>query len=391
MGGNSMRILFHNLYEIGRNESYFSDMSNKGLHLKKITFGFALFEKGIPKEKKYRITIFKDSPTEKIIESYARRGWDFVTKRGKFYIFVSDEYRNKIYGESKEHEDILLKTLRYEQIKNILFIFILTAVAFLCWKRWREYGSLLSIFGIEFIEFSAAALMGFCLFINSVSEIISIYKIKKNLNKNVSEEYKESYKFNTIMKAMFICVIMFLAGTTLYLKYFYEQQLVYENLKDAKISIPIVRLSDIESDDALEPYSNESAEEEADKSNSLKYKWAPFTKVNAEAVETGIVLGREKSKGAGDYTATLITHYYDVSYEKIKEYGLKNEIAECRKINLIDEFKHSKINDTEVFYYESEGRVIVVLQRDSEILSVSYYGEEKLERVITAVLRAFNV
>lgn len=55
MGKIVKRLIFEDDYRNGRNESWFSDMSERGLHLKRVDDFVATFEKGEPKKTKYRI------------------------------------------------------------------------------------------------------------------------------------------------------------------------------------------------------------------------------------------------------------------------------------------------------------------------------------------------
>ena len=49
------RFKLGQLWEYGKNESWFSDMALKGLHLHSVGNLFVTFEKGMPKKTKYRI------------------------------------------------------------------------------------------------------------------------------------------------------------------------------------------------------------------------------------------------------------------------------------------------------------------------------------------------
>nr|WP_282433727.1 DUF2812 domain-containing protein [Desulfosporosinus hippei] len=72
---------------MGRNESWFSGMARKGLHLKKIGRLFVYFEKGEPKETKYRIDYLKEAPSQEQLDVYHDCGWNFIAKNGYFYVF----------------------------------------------------------------------------------------------------------------------------------------------------------------------------------------------------------------------------------------------------------------------------------------------------------------
>ena len=49
------KLLVDQRWHIGEHESWFSDMAQEGFHLKKVGWLFAHFEKGNPKDVRYRI------------------------------------------------------------------------------------------------------------------------------------------------------------------------------------------------------------------------------------------------------------------------------------------------------------------------------------------------
>jgi len=78
-------------WAIGRNESWFSDMAKRGLHLKKIGRQFAHFEKGEVKQTEYRVDVFNEPPIDEQLQIYKECGWNLVTKNREFYIFSSSD------------------------------------------------------------------------------------------------------------------------------------------------------------------------------------------------------------------------------------------------------------------------------------------------------------
>ncbi len=59
MGKTVRKLMLDDLFAIGRNESWFVDMSKKGLHLRKFGRMFIHFEKGEPEEIRYRMEALK--------------------------------------------------------------------------------------------------------------------------------------------------------------------------------------------------------------------------------------------------------------------------------------------------------------------------------------------
>lgn len=66
------------IFHIGRTESWFSVMARKGLHLEKLGLFFITFEKGEPRNTKYRIDILGGNPSEEQLNVYRACGWGHV-------------------------------------------------------------------------------------------------------------------------------------------------------------------------------------------------------------------------------------------------------------------------------------------------------------------------
>ena len=91
MGRLVKRLILDDIYAIGRNESWLTDMAKNGYHLKKIGRLFIYFEKGKPKETNYRIDIIMKKPSQEQMDVYHDCGWDIVANHESFYIFSADK------------------------------------------------------------------------------------------------------------------------------------------------------------------------------------------------------------------------------------------------------------------------------------------------------------
>ena len=85
------RFLLGDLWDYGKNESWFSDMAAKGLHLQSLGNWLAVFEKGQPKKTRYRIEILEEDPSSEQLDLYKEFGWELVTNKQIFYVFSSPE------------------------------------------------------------------------------------------------------------------------------------------------------------------------------------------------------------------------------------------------------------------------------------------------------------
>jgi len=91
---NIYKLKPNSYWEIGKTESWLTDMARKGLYPKKLRRCFAIFQRGTPQDMKYRIDITNDH--DKLSESqrqgYAKHGWEYVLSYGHIHIFNCPSY-----------------------------------------------------------------------------------------------------------------------------------------------------------------------------------------------------------------------------------------------------------------------------------------------------------
>lgn len=73
------RIISNEIYDPCGAETYFEEMERKGLHLQYAGWRLLTFEKGEPREMRYRIEYWKDELPEDLVTLYADCGWEYVT------------------------------------------------------------------------------------------------------------------------------------------------------------------------------------------------------------------------------------------------------------------------------------------------------------------------
>ena len=84
-------------YDVEATESWLQSMAAQGLHLSEDGFfaGFACFDRGEPKQTRYRLEAAPgaagEGPDEQARELTEAAGWRFTARRGDFLIYASDE------------------------------------------------------------------------------------------------------------------------------------------------------------------------------------------------------------------------------------------------------------------------------------------------------------
>jgi len=145
MSKNVLKLRPTDYWRIGEHESWFADMAAKGLHLKKVGLQFAKFEKGEPRDIRYRIDVNKDELKDEQKVLYKEYGWDYVTTYGKFNIFSSPEVLGtpELHADASE-QSYTLKALDKQLHQNVVIMSMLM-ILFL--------GMMLSIFFLNSTPF----------------------------------------------------------------------------------------------------------------------------------------------------------------------------------------------------------------------------------------------
>ena len=123
-------------YDIDGLENWLMDMaSKKGLFLIGITGNFFKFQRGEPKEVRYRMEAVRDQeqeePDEEEKELYRASGWEYVATRQKnFYIFRADDKNAPELYTDQESLAFSLKRVKKRMLKSAVVsgIIILAAV-----------------------------------------------------------------------------------------------------------------------------------------------------------------------------------------------------------------------------------------------------------------------
>lgn len=179
------RFLLGDLWDFGKNESWFSDMAANGLHLQSVGNWLATFENGKPKKAKYRIEILEESPTHEQLEEYKENGWELITNRQIYYIFSSPEELNapELHTDPIEHSftfKIINKQIKKNTIViSIAVLLILSLIFYLFIFDDEPYLNLIRRSSINTIILAIGYI--YALF-KSVRGYISVKKIKDSLN-----------------------------------------------------------------------------------------------------------------------------------------------------------------------------------------------------------------
>lgn len=121
-------------YDIEGLQSYFEEMAAKGLHLKKdgIFAYFAAFERGEPREARYRMDVKEKRspimdgdngrPTDEQIELCNELGWEYVDSIGAFHIFRTYDAAAPELNTDAALQSIAARRIVRSQIESVLVL-----------------------------------------------------------------------------------------------------------------------------------------------------------------------------------------------------------------------------------------------------------------------------
>lgn len=188
-------------YEIEKMQCWLEDMAAKGYILTSDSFflGFAVFEKTSPRRMRYRLeaapksaSLFNghDDPDTRARELNKEFGWDYVTRRGQFYIYRTDQSSApELHTDPQIQEEtiqILSKRLRSNLLWGIIHTFILF---------WLYCGFMILIFttflGTPLIVWGLA-MLGIA-WVKQLYRVVRLYKIRKRLRAGHALTQKADY------------------------------------------------------------------------------------------------------------------------------------------------------------------------------------------------------
>ena len=117
-------------YDVEGMESWLSDLAAEGLFLTQdgFFFGFGFFERDTPRRVKYRLQASEapggffadnDEPDKEQQELTEALGWEYVSRRGEFYIYRSREEGVRELNTDPEVQAITVKQVQKRQFHAV--------------------------------------------------------------------------------------------------------------------------------------------------------------------------------------------------------------------------------------------------------------------------------
>lgn len=374
---------------IGEHESWFSDMAQEGLHLKKVGIYFVKFTIGEPKQMKYRIDLSQgEKVTSEQKEMYSESGWNYVTSYGEFNVFSSLVEANapELHTDPAEQaytlnylDKKLTRTAIVVAIAVTLMIVMLASV----WLLNSAY--YLALVDGSIIQQAILILAELYVVYSSLQAAISIRSLRRSLSEGRAIDHsaprKTQNKARLIIASTFIVLALF--GAILPFMQLIRGET--KTLPVMSIDLPIVRLAEVEQNPELCRKSSSYSRDGVDWGNRYSYNWSLLAPVQYESDENGIVLNEIWKDGSGVYSPSLTTRVYQLSVpsiadnlisDLIKKYSLEYSGGDMIELDS-DHFDILIVHEADEFkeIFVSKGRAV---------MHVRYYGYADMDSVINA-------
>ncbi|MGM0792525.1 MAG: DUF2812 domain-containing protein [Bacillota bacterium] len=395
MGKIVRKLRPEDYWRIGEHESWFTDMAEEGLFLKKMGIRFAKFAKGEPKKMRYRIDVsFSKKISSEQIEMYSESGWDYVTTYNYFHVFSSpaELHAPEIHTDPAE-QSYTLKALdeKYTQTAWTVTIMILLTFGMLA-SIWFLDGTptLMMVQGNVLTQTILSIILGYSAY-NSLQAAISIRSLRKKLAEGKPIDHhapwKKRFRRNTAIALLFIVT----AGSTAAISFAQLSMMDTKTLPEGNIDLPIVRLADIEQNPDLIRGEPSYVDDDEDWGNRISYDWSPLAPVQYETDENGEVIGEKWDDGSGRYSPSIQTQVYQLSIAGLADNLLSDLVKRYRYDDGMEEFvqkKHPVLD--ELIVYEEEGIKKVFASKGKTVMYVWYNGEADMDALIEGVVEKIS-
>lgn len=372
------------MWNIGKSESWFSDMALEGLHLKSFSRMFVNFEKGEPSKTKYRIDILYKKPSQEQIDVYNDFGWSFVANTGVFYIFSSPEDSDapELHTEPEE-QGFTLENLNKILKRNVI-ILVVTVLIFISMPLaiflFYDEPYLFFIDGSFVLPIIYAVIDLYALY-STIRNYNYVKKVKNSLLNGTPLNHKEDWKKGHFINKAFDIISLSLAILCILLPI--TQMVKHDEctLPESKNDLLIIRLADIEENPNLKRESN-FYDEDVDWYNKVDYNWSILAPIHYDVDEHGIVNDEMWEDNSGKYSPSIHTDFYQLTFENMAD-GLLNDLMHR---HLYDpRYKAEKINNSkfdQLYVAEKNTSKLVFASRDNNVIYIRYYGNQDINHLI---------
>ncbi|OEH91764.1 DUF2812 domain-containing protein [Bacillus solimangrovi] len=387
------RLRFREFWRIGEQESWLTDMAANGLHLIKIGSIFAHFEKGEPKQMKYRLEVaINKEITSEEVRMYNERGWDYVTTYNYLHLFSSPVERNA----PELHPDPVEQSYTFEKLNKklvrdiglgVLGLIIIIGILYVKWFV-RET-PILSLINGEILFFEEISLIYIVyLFYLSLKAFRGVRTLREDLIGGRPIDHRAPWKGYFYLKTILTLPLIIIVGL-LYIFPFAQNETSYtKTLPEESNDLPIVRLADVEQNPDLVRFES-YMRYDYDLDNNYSYFWSPFAPVEYDTEEHGFIPGESWDDG---YYPQIFTHIFQLTIPSMADNLVYELITLHRDEARDDEFieiAHPQFDRLIVYEEESTKKIFASIGK--AVMYVSYRGDVEINILIDNIAEKMHL
>lgn len=371
-------------YRVAEAESWLSDMSEKGLHLKSAGSFFCSFEKSTSKKIRYRLEPRgKSDPSEEYVEACQEMGWELVDCwKGTFLIWQCEQREVPEFHTDPFAESYAFKRLSRTMMWNSIISVIGVILVVLLVAR-KYFTAPVTQLVSDHELFSMILFLSFIWSdIEVIKQWISISRLTKKLRsgEDIHEEVKVTHKLNWLPDAVYLvsAIVMIVIP-------FYGIAQSRTGPAD-RFDLKVPRLCEIENGVAIK---EGLIIDGIDYGNFVSTSWAWLAPEQLELHEQGYVdeevweewhqAGREDEEIPITYKAK----YYRLRFEFLAE-PLTDEIAANLSEELSITFEQVD-NNRNIRYGRKENLQHLIVQHENEVVHLRYMGPKDLKNCLPII------
>ena len=394
------RRRFLDTWRIGETECWLTDMAAQGLHLEDLTVFFAEFRQGEPEAVRYRIDYF-DYKFNNVTEQrafYAEGGWEYVCDWKNMQIFRSPDALNapELHTDTAEQANNL-ERLKKRLTREAILVFILlplmiglTIVTYFLHKTptldlvaWGRSTVPPSVFLFIFSCFTALQ--------SALSIRALVHTLREGRPINHRAPWQKYRRWNTV----YLVVLLLIFIPMLFLPLVSISRYQTKNLPMENDSTIVLRLADIETDEALErppPYPPLTSTGGIDFGNQITHSWSIYAPVQFETRESGEVSARTWPDGSGPYNPSLDYRYFDLTFPWMAKSLLEDLLIQTAPWREdVAPFATLDVPWAEqVLLREDKYMRELYIQKGNIVIYLQYHGMEDTDTVVAAVTALLN-
>lgn len=377
------KLRLNDYWNLVEHESWYTHMAQKGLFLKKKGTFFTYFEERPQRQMKYRIEVSKKALAEEQIDFYEASGWDYITSYNYFHVFSSPKEINA----PEIHTDLAQQAQTLKELNRLLMVnWIITIIGAIFstamfWAIFFLDGTPVwqLVQGMTTSQLLMPLIM-LLLMLQTSQAALAIRRLKKNLQSGIALKHDNPWQKKTFRQYAWIVSYIGIALLHLFLAIMQLAMMERGTLAVNQKEFSVVPLAAIENNDAL--IRDDHFDNGIDYGNMYEKEWSPFAPIQYTVDESGIVPNMQWEDGSGDYSPSIKTKYFEVSFEFLAR-PLTNDMMEWYDHGGVEYFSEKENVRFDVLYTrEDDSTVEIAAAKGKKVMYVRYHGNAKPSEII---------